>query len=579
MAGIRSLLRHAVSRAITETFGPEYGGIDPLIQVTQPPHFGDFQANFALSLAKTLKKNPKEVAAMVAERLKNQEYCEEIQVSGPGFLNIRLTQRILETQLTQIQSDSHLGVESIASPQKVIVEYSSPNVAKEMHVGHLRSAIIGDAIARIMQFIGHEVIRQNHIGDWGTQFGMLIQYMQETNWEMQPHHSMSEISQLYRKAKERFDADADFADNARKQVVALQSGDPAALKRWEQLVSESTEYFQQIYQRLGLQLTPNDVRGESFYNPMLAKIIEEFRQKQLLVESEGALTIFLPGFVDKNNKPLPLIIQKTGGGYLYATTDLAAVKFRIEQIQAQRVIYVVDARQAQHFAMVFAAAEAIGWNAHNVQLHHAAFGTVLGKDRKPFKTRSGETVPLVELLEEAEKRASAIIANKTEFDDVQKQQIAHTIGVAALKYGDLSTDKIKDYVFDLDRMLAFEGNTAPYLLNAYVRIRAIFRKGNIDPDTIVDSIHLSNDYERALGLKLLEFSELIPSITEDLAIHRLCNYLYDLASAFHKFYEHCPVLGNTDPVVQQSRLALCLLTSKTLHTGLGLLGIETLEQM
>lgn len=580
MAGIKTELRSLFVQAIIQTFGKEYGDTDPIIQATQANHFGDFQANFALSLSKKMGKNPKEVAEAVLANLKDQPALAAIEVSGPGFLNFKLADSFLERALDDLVADDRLGIPLTSQPQRIIVEYSSPNVAKEMHVGHLRSAVIGDAIARILNFLGHEVIRQNHIGDWGTQFGMLLLYMQEIKWEMQPHHNMSEISQLYRKAKERFDSDADFADQARKQVVALQSGDPQALDSWKHLVAESAEHFQGVYKQLGLLLKLEDVRGESFYNPMLATIVKELQDKGMVTESEGAMTIFLPGFVDRNKEPLPLIIQKTDGGYLYATTDLAAAKFRLEELKADRVIYVVDARQGQHFAMVFAALEQAGWNPRQVQMQHAAFGTVLGKDRKPFKTRSGETVPLTELVDEAINRAATIVADRAELSAEQKQLIAQTIGIAAVKYSDLATDKIKDYVFDWERMLAFEGNTAPYLLNAYVRIRSIFRKAGIDNQQLEKlKPVIGNEQEHDLAIKLLDFSELVPTVAADLALHRLCNYLYELAAAFHKFYEHCPVLNAENEKTKQSRLALCYLTSKTLHIGLGLLGINTLEQM
>lgn len=578
---MKNTLKKALSTAIVSALGPEFADTDPLIQVVSPPHFGDYQANFALGLAKKLGKKPVEIAQQVLEHFHQPEICQQVVISGPGFINILLSDDFLQRNLQTIVNDERLGIIKVGSPQRVVVEYSSPNVAKEMHVGHLRSTVIGDAIARILDFLGHEVVRQNHVGDWGTQFGMLIQHILDTQWQVDRDHSISEITALYQQAKQRFDNDEDFARHARAQVVALQSGEPQANALWRRLVSESERHFQEVYARLGVLLTLEDVRGESFYNPMLAEIIEELESLGMVTTSEGAAVIFLPGFVDRDGLPVPMLVRKSDGGYLYSTTDLAALRFRIETVQATRLIYVVDARQTQHFAMLFAAAQKANWVSPQVRVEHVAFGSVLGKDRKPFKTRSGETVQLTVLLEEAESRAMTIIAEKNpQLSVEQRRKIAHAVGIGALKYADLSSDRIKDYIFDWDRMLAFDGNTAPYLQNAYVRIFSIFRKGSIAPAALYDKkISITEPIEHVLAIQLLEFPNLLQIVAEDLAMHRLCQYLFDLAATYHKFYENCPVLNVTEPTVRDSRLLLCDLTARTLRLGLGLLGIETVEQM
>lgn len=580
MSTLRQVLKEKLQLAIKKAFGEEFADLDPQIQSVNAPHVGDYQANFPMKLAKQLGMNPKSVAEKVCEFFPKQEFCEQVIISGPGFISLIISPSFVEQKLQELIADPRLGVDKIKSSDIVIIEYGSPNVAKEMHVGHLRSTIIGDALARILSFIGFPVIRQNHIGDWGTQFGMLIQYMTEINWNFSEDHNITEASQLYKKAKLRFDADEDFANKSREKVVSLQKGEKATLEFWNRLVQESERHFQDMYQRLGVLLTKDDIRGESFYNPMLPSIVDELTTLGLATKSDDATVVFLDGFTDRDNNPVPCIIQKSDGGYLYATTDLAAVRFRVETLKAKRIIYVVDARQAQHFAMVFAIVKKAKWTAPDIQFEHAAFGTILGKDRKPFKTRSGETVQLSSLLDEAEKRAAEVVANKADFSEEEKSKISKAIGIAALKYADLSSDKIKDYVFDWDRMLSFEGNTAPYLLNAYVRIRSIFRKGDIQSNTLSEhSFYLQNDIEKQLGLKILELPEIIYAVGNELAPHRLCAYLYDLASIFHKFYEHCPVLSVTDVKTKNSRLLLCDLTGRTLKLGLGLLGIEVLEHM
>lgn len=580
MTTLKQLLKNYFQQAITNAYGQKYADLDPQIQTVHAPHIGDYQANFAMRLAKQLAEKPQTVAERVVDAFPDRDICDQISVTGPGFICCVLSKAFVEGQLQNLIDDDRLGVPDVHSTDKVIIEYGSPNVAKEMHVGHLRSTIIGDAIARILSFMGYLVVRQNHIGDWGTQFGMLIEYLQEVNWSFSEEHTISEASMLYKKAKQRFDEDPEFARKAREKVVSLQRGDRETLACWQHLVEESERHFQTMYERLGVLLTQADICGESFYNPMLPQIVKELQDQGIATQSDEATVVFLDGFTDKEGKAVPCIIQKSDGGYLYATTDLAAIKYRTQQLGAKRIVYVVDARQAQHFAMVFAIARKANWILPDTVLEHAPFGTILGKDRKPFKTRSGETVQLSSLVDEAEKRAGEIVAEKTEFSDQQKQHIAKAIGIGALKYADLSTDKIKDYVFDWDRMLAFEGNTAPYLMNAYVRIQSIFRKGNVDLASLRQhSLHLTTDFEKELGLRILELPEVIALAGKELAPHRLCSYLYELAASFHKFYEHCPVLNNPEQDIQQSRLLLCDLTARTLKLGLELLGIEVLEQM
>lgn len=577
---MKEVLTNIFKVAIKAALGEVAADCDPMIQAAGRPEYGDYQANFALRLAKQLQKKPMDIAQAVIAQLKQQTIFEKLEPSGPGFINITLSDIFLAQCLQPLVNDPRLGVQAQQTQEIAVVDYGGANVAKEMHVGHLRSTAIGDAIVRILGFLGCEVIRQNHLGDWGTQFGMLIEYLiaiQEENKE----HSLSDLDALYKSAKQRFDEDPSFAEKARARVVALQSGDENTIAIWQQLVAQTMRYYQQVYKRLEVLLTAEDARGESFYNPLLADVVAELEKNGLAEMSHGAMVIFMEGYVDANDNPLPLIIRKKDGGYLYATTDLAAAKFRIEQLHAHRLIYVTDARQRQHFAMVFSAVRKAGWAKAGVRLEHIPFGAILGKDSRPFKTRSGETIKLVALLDEAESRAAAIArAKNPELAANQINEIAKTIGIGALKYADLRTDKVKDYVFDWDKLLAFDGNTAPYLQNAYVRIRSIFRKGNIDIPAIKNSqIQLTSASEHLLAIKILEFPDVLYAVADDLSLHRLCDYLYDLAATFHKFYEHCPILSTADLDIQQSRLLMCDITARTLKLGLQLLGIGVLEIM
>jgi arginyl-tRNA synthetase len=444
-----------------------------------------------------------------------------------------------------------------------------------MHVGHLRSTVIGDAIAHTLAFLGHRVIRQNHLGDWGTQFGMLIEQLLEAG-----EPAGADLDDLYRAAQARFERDPAFAARARERVVALQAGDPTSLALWRRLVQQSTERFAAVYARLGAALTTADIRPESFYNPLLPDIVAELEAKGLARPSEGALCVFLDGFTRPDGTPLPLMVRKSDGGYLYATTDLAALRYRVEVLRAERLIYVTDARQAQHFAMVFAAARRAGWLPPHVRAEHVPFGTVLGEDGRPFRTRSGDTVRLADLLDEAERRAAALVAEKNPaLDAAARARVARAVGIGAIKYADLASDRVKDYVFSWERMLAMEGNTAPYLQYAYARIRSIFRKAAGMPPPPAGPLVLGEPAERALVLKLLQLGGVVRAVGETLEPHRLCAYLYDVATAFSTFYERCPVLQAPDSARRASRLWLCELTARTLACGLGLLGIEVLERM
>lgn len=569
---MKRLLTKIFRDALQQTFGEI--DCEPSIQSATRVEYGDYQANFAMRLAKILHKKPMEIAVQVVERLNKNPIFKKLEPSGPGFINIFLDNVFLAERLQLLLQDECLGIERDPHPEIVVVDYANANVAKEMHVGHIRSIVIGDAIVRLLELLGHQVIRQSHLGDWGTQFGMLIEYLFESGELNQPH-SVSDLDPLYKKSKQRFDSDPDFADKARARVVALQRGDEETLAIWRRLVKESLTYLQKIYDKLDVLLTEEDARGESFYNPMLNAVVKQLKEIKLATESEGAVVIFLDEF------SVPYIIRKKDGGYLYATTDLAAAQFRIENLGAKRLIYLTDTRQKQHFAMLFAALRKAQWATSDIRLEHIAFGAILGPDNKPFKTRSGESIKLISLLEEAETRAANMARSKNPtLTTGEEKKIAHAIGIGALKYADLRADKNKDYVFDWDKLLAFEGNTAPYLQNAYVRIRAIFAKGKVNVSEIMDAnIIITTDIEHSLAIKILDFPEMIYSVADDLALHRICEYLYDMAATFHRFYEHCPILTAAETQLRNSRLLLAELTARTLKCGLNLLGISTLEKM
>ncbi|WP_437598506.1 arginine--tRNA ligase [Sorangium sp. So ce590] len=572
---------HALSRAfqeaITAVFGAEHAATDPSLRRSS---HADYQANAAMALAKRLGRPPREVAAAIVGALQLGGICRKVEIAGPGFVNLTLEDAYLTRELADTAGGGRLGIAPAAQPETVIVDYSGPNAAKEMHVGHLRSTIIGDALARVLEALGHRVIRQNHLGDWGTPFGMLIEHMLDLGEAAASQElSVGDLDAFYRQARAKFDGDPAFAERSRRRVVRLQGGDEQTLGLWRQLVRESTRYFESVYRRLGVTLTEADFAGESFYNPMLVDVLAELGQKGLARESEGALCVFPAGFTGKGGEPLPLIVRKQDGGYGYATTDLAAIRHRLTTVGARRLIYVVGAPQSQHFAMVFATAREAGWLMPPARAEHVAFGSVLGADKKMFKTRSGDTVKLSDLLDEAVERATKVVREKNPELDVEAAgAVARAVGVGAVKYADLSSDRIKDYVFDWDRMLAFEGNTAPYLMYAHARIRSIFRKAGVESPRGA-GIALGEPAERALALELLRFGAVLEDVAATLEPHRLCVYLFELAGSFTTFYERCPVLRAETDEVRRSRLALCDLTAEVLAKGLGLLGIEAPERM
>ena len=551
------------------------------ITISTRAGFGDFQANGAMAAAKRLKTNPRELAQKILENLDLTDIADKVEIAGPGFINIHLSHGFLSTQLQLLTADEHFGAQ-IPTPQTIVVDYSSPNLAKEMHVGHLRSTIIGDAVARTLEYLGHQVIRQNHMGDWGTQFGMLIAELEEQLSEgEQAELALGDLEVFYQQSKKHFDEDSNFADKARNYVVKLQSGDEHCRKLWQQFINISVAHSESIYRDLNVTLKHSDIRPESAYNDDLANVIHDLQQQDLAVEDQGAQVVFLPELADKKGNPSPVIVQKSGGGYLYATTDLASLRYRSKVLKANRILYFIDARQSLHMKQVFTLAVKAGFVSKDVILEHHAFGTMMGKDGKPFKTRSGGTVKLTELLQEAVERANILVKEKNPDADADEiTEIARKVGIGAVKYADLSKTRTNDYIFDWDSMLSFEGNTAPYLQYAYTRIRSIFRKAGIDANQIGPHFEITESQEKLLVLKLLQFAEVLQQVAEDAYPHILCNYLYDLASAYMVFYEHCPVLKEeVPPHIRNSRLAICLLTSLIMAQGLELLGIEVMEQM
>ncbi|MFV9875786.1 MAG: arginine--tRNA ligase [Rickettsiales endosymbiont of Dermacentor nuttalli] len=537
----------------------------------------DYQVDISFLIAKELKKNPLDIAENISQNLSRKDIYNYILSSKPGFINIKINNSFLQNYISTILNDPRLAINSTSNIQTIVIDYSSPNVAKEMHVGHLRSAIIGDAIARILTFLEHNVIKQNHIGDWGTQFGFLIQYIIERKLQFS---NISELNKAYKAARELFDNDKKFELRSRKRLALLQSKDVETYNIWENLSKISYQHFNNLFKKLGVLLTEQDIRGESFYNFMLPDLVTNLLDAGYAEESQSAKVILVPGFYDKDKNPLPMIIQKSDGGYLYHTTDLAAALYRINTFKANRIIYVTDMRQKQHFAMLFAALKHINWLKENIELNHIAFGTVLGEDHKPFKTRSGETISLSVLLEEAENKAAYSLKNKyPELNEKELNKLANSIGIGALKYADLSNDYSREYVFNWDKMLAFNGNTSIYLQNAYVRIYSIFRKENFDIINNKGDIIIICDIERMLCLKISEFPDIIHTIEKKLTPHLLCNYLYELASLFHNFYESCHIGKCKEENIKLSRLLISLLVAKTLKLGLELLGINVVEKM
>jgi arginyl-tRNA synthetase len=597
MADPQQVLAQRVHDAIVASFGPDYGDADPLIR---PSSFADFQANVALPLGKRLGRAPREVAVELAGRLDVTDMCAAPEISGPGFINFTLRDEWIAAQASQMLGDSRLGLAPAASPQTVVVEYSSPNVAKEMHVGHLRTTIVGDAIARVLEFAGHRVIRDNHVGDWGTPFGMLIEHLLDVGADSAEAALLTtDPNAFYQAARRKFDEEPEFTERARSRLVRLQAGDPETLAIWQRLVDISREYLHKVYARLGVSLTDDDIRGESFYNDMLADTVGELEEKGIATESEGALCAFPAGFTGRESRPLPLIIRKSDGGYNYASTDLAAVRYRVDKLSCDRSVYVVGSEQALHFQMVFAVAREAGWIPEGTRFEHAQIGMVLGQDGNRLRTREGETPKLSGLLQEGVDRARGILDELDaagRFDAAELDAVAEAVGIGAVKYADLSTARESAYLFDWERMISFRGNNGPYLQYATARIRSIFRRaadtgaagtpgaaGVTDADVEAaargSAIAITAAPERALALRLLGFGAAITGAGETAEPHRLCSYLFEVASLFTTFFEECPVLKAEPESLRASRLALCVLTLDVLTRGLGLLGVPIPERM
>jgi len=542
----------------------------------------DAQVNGSLALAKHLGLAPRDVAQMVLDAADLTGVCSAVEIAGPGFMNVTFANDFLASELARAAADVHLGVRSAAVVKTVVVDYSAPNVAKEMHVGHLRSTVIGDALVRMLEFVGHRVIRENHIGDWGTPFGMLIEHLIDLGEATAAEElSVGDLNGFYRQARAKFEKDDLFKDRARNRVVLLQGGDAETLRMWKLLVGESTRYFDRVYRALGVLLTSADLMGESAYNHLLPEVVERLSVAKMLVISDGAEVVFADGFVNRDNDPLPLIIRKTDGGYNYATTDLACVIDRVERLGANVILYVVGAPQAQHLQMVDVVARKAGWVPGLTEVTHVAFGNVLGNDRKILKSRSGEVVKLDSLLSEAVERAANAVREKNpQISESAQLDIARQVGIGAVKYADLSTDRIKDYMFDWDRMLSFDGNTSPYLQYAHARICSIFRKANVERASVRGiTPTIGHEAERVLAMRVLQFDTAVWDTLDKYSPHRLCTYLYELASEFSAFYEHCPVLRADSDAQRDSRLALSDMTARVLQSGLALLGIDAPEQM
>ena len=577
---ISTLLDKKIKQALVAAGADENSAA--VIKPSSRPEFGDYQANGVMGAAKKLKMNPRDLAAKVLENLDLSDMADKLEIAGPGFINIHLNNNWLAEQLEKTLDSDDLAIEKTNNPQTVVIDYSAPNLAKEMHVGHLRSTIIGDAMVRILDFIGHKVIRQNHVGDWGTQFGMLLTYMGELQANQAEGDELSmqlaDLERFYQAAKIRFDEDQEFAQQARENVVKLQAGDPEFLKLWKRFIDVSLSHCDEIYKVLNVLLTRDDVMPESAYNNDLAQVVEDLDKAGMLTEDQGAKCVFMDEFKAKDGKITPMIVQKSDGGYLYATTDLAALRYRHNKLGMNRGLYFVDARQALHLKQVFTAGKRAGFVPEETQLEHMAFGTMMGKDGTPFKTRDGGTVKLIDLLNEAQERAFDLVTKKNpDLDETSRREIAKTVGIGAVKYADLSKNRSSDYIFNWDTMLSFEGNTAPYLQYAYARIQSIFVKaGEADSDA---AITLNEPQERQLASKILQLSETIDVVAKEGTPNLLCNYLFELAGNFMTFYEACPIMKAEDESTKQSRLKLAQLTANTLKTGLNLLGIDVMKRM
>lgn len=574
---IRQLIQQALTQLVADGVLPD--GLTPAIQVenARDKTHGDFASNIAMMLAKPAGLKPRDLAEKLIAALPADPQVSKVEIAGPGFLNFFQNTQALASRLDAALADAKLGVHKAGAVQKVVIDMSAPNLAKEMHVGHLRSTIIGDAVARVLEFLGDDVVRQNHVGDWGTQFGMLMAYLEENPITSE---ELSDLENFYRAAKKRFDESSDFADRARGLVVKLQAGDPECLKLWTRFKDISLSHCQKTYELLNVKLTMADVMGESAYNDDLANVVNDLKAKGMLVESNGAQCVFLDEFKNAEGEPLPVIIVKADGGYLYATTDLAAVRYRSGVLKADRALYFVDQRQALHFQQVFAVARKAGFVTHPMDMEHMGFGTMNGADGRPFKTRDGGTVKLIDLLNEAKERAYALVKEKNpQLPEDELRAIAKVVGIGAVKYADLSKHRTSDYSFNFELMLNFEGNTAPYLLYAYTRVAGVFRKLGKGFDEVDGEILLQAAQEQDLAARLAQFGEILNNVAEKGTPHVLCSYLYDVAGLFSSFYENCPIIAAETPQQQQSRLRLAALTGRTLKQGLELLGLETLERM
>jgi len=582
---IKQLLSEKVSAAMVAAGLPE--GTNPAVSLSSRPNFGDYQANGVMGAAKKLKTNPRELATKVVEHLDLSGIAENIELAGPGFINIHLDKNWLAAQIAKTTDDTKLGVTQRGAkeddkPQTVVVDYSAPNLAKEMHVGHLRSTIIGDAVVRALEFRGDKVIRQNHMGDWGTQFGMLLAHLSDKlNANEVAETALSDLENFYREAKIRFDDEEGFADRARDYVVKLQGGDEDCLVLWKLFIDISIAHSEDIYQKLNVTLTRNDIMGESAYNVDLSTVVEELMANGIAEVSEGAKVVFINEMANKDGDAPVFIIQKTGGGFLYATTDLSACRYRTNELKADRIIIFTDARQSLHFKQVEIVARKAALLPEHVGYDHCPFGMMMGDDGKPFKTRTGGTIKLAELLDEAVVRAKEVIKEKNpDYSEEKLNEIATKVGIGAVKFADLSKNRTSDYIFNWKTMLSFEGATAPYLQYAYSRIQSIFSKAKIEQENINAAINIIEPQEKALALKLLQLEEVIDAVISESMPNLLCNYLYELASLYMSFYEACPILKEgIDDDIKQSRLALCLSISNTLKQGLDILGIDVMERM
>ncbi|EBY5194191.1 arginine--tRNA ligase [Salmonella enterica subsp. enterica serovar Rubislaw] len=575
---IQALLSEKVSQAMIAAGAP--ADCEPQVRQSAKVQFGDYQANGMMAVAKKLGMAPRQLAEQVLTHLDLSGIASKVEIAGPGFINIFLEPAFLAEQVQQALASDRLGV-SQPTRQTIVVDYSAPNVAKEMHVGHLRSTIIGDAAVRTLEFLGHHVIRANHVGDWGTQFGMLIAWLEKQQQENAGDMALADLEGFYRDAKKHYDEDEAFAERARNYVVKLQSGDTYFREMWRKLVDITMTQNQITYDRLNVTLTRDDVMGESLYNPMLPGIVADLKAKGLAVESEGATVVFLDEFKNKEGDPMGVIIQKKDGGYLYTTTDIACAKYRYETLHADRVLYYIDSRQHQHLMQAWTIVRKAGYVPDSVPLEHHMFGMMLGKDGKPFKTRAGGTVKLADLLDEALERARRLVAEKNpDMPADELEKLANAVGIGAVKYADLSKNRTTDYIFDWDNMLAFEGNTAPYMQYAYTRVLSVFRKADIDEQALASApVIISEDREAQLAARLLQFEETLTVVAREGTPHVMCAYLYDVAGLFSGFYEHCPILSAENDSVRNSRLKLAQLTAKTLKLGLDTLGIETVERM